>query len=157
VGVALAATGVGSFLFHGPMPAGSQWAHDVTLAWLLVVVPGVGTRWHGWVRLPGLTLLGVFFALAPGLADPVVVILTAISVVTLLKRDRSLATVGPLTLLVLTAGLGRLGATGWPLCDPDSLLQPHAVWHLGSAAAVTWWALAAPGPRRTAEQPVAGS
>ena len=146
VGVALMATGIGSFLFHGPMPAGSQWAHDVTLAWILVAVPGVGTRWHEWVKLPGLILLGAFFALASGFAEPVFVILTAISIVVLLKRDRSLATYGPLTLLVFTAGLGRLGATGWPLCDPDSLLQPHAVWHLGSAAAVMWWALAAPEP-----------
>lgn len=146
VGVALVATGIGSFLFHGPMPAGSQWAHDVSLAWLLVVVPGVGTRWHEWVKLPGLIFLATFFALASGFADPVIVILTVISTVALLKRDRSLATYGPLTLLVLIAGLGRLGATGWPLCDPGSLLQPHAVWHVGSAAAVMWWALGAPGP-----------
>jgi hypothetical protein len=148
VGVAVVATGFGSFLFHGPMPAGSQWVHDVTLAWLLVVVPGVGTRWDGWVKLPGLILLGAVFALASGLADPFTVSLTAISVVVLLKRDRSLATYGPLTLLVLSAGLGRLGATGWPLCDPDSLLQPHGIWHLASAAAVMWWALSAPGPTR---------
>ncbi|HLF43892.1 MAG TPA: hypothetical protein VJA46_10265, partial [Acidimicrobiia bacterium] len=38
VGIALIATGIGSFLFHGPMPGGSEWAHDVTLAWLLLVV-----------------------------------------------------------------------------------------------------------------------
>jgi len=151
VGIALIATGIGSFLFHGPMPAGSQWAHDATLAWLLVTVPGVGTRWHEWVKLPGLILLGAVFALASRFAEPVIVILTVISIVVLLKRDRSLATYGPLILLVLTAGLGRLGATGWPLCDPGSLLQPHAVWHVGSAAAVTWWALAAPGP--TQKQP----
>jgi hypothetical protein len=36
-----------------------------------------------------------------------------------------------------------LGRTASPVCDPDSLLQPHAVWHLLAAAALACWALAA--------------
>lgn len=148
VGVAVAATGIGSFLFHGPMPEGGQLAHDVSLAWLLATVPAVGTRTERWIVLPGLVVIGVFLAVAPSLADPLFIGLTALALVVLVSRDCSFATVGPLALLVTSSIVGRLGATGWPLCDPDSIFQPHGLWHLGAAVAVTWWALAAPAPPR---------
>jgi hypothetical protein len=35
-----------------------------------------------------------------------------------------------------------LGHTGSPACDPDSLLQGHAAWHLLAAAALACWAVA---------------
>ena len=38
------------------------------------------------------------------------------------------------------------GRTASPGCDPNSLLQPHAAWHLLSAAALATWAVAALGP-----------
>jgi hypothetical protein len=38
-----------------------------------------------------------------------------------------------------------LGRTGGPLCDPDSLVQGHAAWHLLTAAALACWAAAALG------------
>jgi hypothetical protein len=142
IGVALIATGVGSFLFHGPMPRGNEWAHDVTLAWLLVSVGGVGTRWERLAGIPALVALGVVFAVAPAAADPIAVVLAVVTTVSLLRRDRSARTVGPLTLLGVVAVLGRLGATGGPLCDAGSLLQTHALWHVGAAVAVSWWALA---------------
>lgn len=104
VAAALVATGVGSFLFHGPMPPYAQLAHDVTL-WFLVAVVAISIiaeyrSTHEWRPLLG-----------PGL------------------------------LLAVVAIIGRLGATGNPLCDPGSPWQPHGLWHLGSAVAVTWWAL----------------
>jgi len=34
-----------------------------------------------------------------------------------------------------------LGRTGGPLCRPDSLLQPHALWHLLTAVAMAAWAV----------------
>jgi hypothetical protein len=140
VGVALAATGIGSFLFHGPMPSGSEWAHDVTLAWLLAVVAGGGTRWERPSRIPALVALGVLFALAPATGDPVAVGLTFVALISLPLRDRSAATLAPLALLAAVAVYGRAGATGGPLCEPDSLLQPHGIWHLGASIAVGWWA-----------------
>ena len=82
-------------------------------------------------------------ALVPVIADPFAGVMTVVAVMSILLRDRSAATVGPLLLLASVAVFGRLGATGGPLCNPDSLLQPHAVWHLGSALAVTWWAMGA--------------
>ena len=144
IGAGLVATGVGSFLFHGPMPTGSQWAHDVTLAWLVLLVAGLGRSWEPYTRLPGLAVLGVFLAVVPQAADPIAVALTVVAVVLILTDDQSMATVGPMALLGTTAIIGRLGATDWPLCDPESLLQTHALWHVGAAVAVAWWALGRP-------------
>jgi hypothetical protein len=141
VGIALIATGIGSFLFHGPMPAGSEWVHDVTLAWLILVIAGIGESWEKWSRLRGLAVVAALFGLVPVVADPVAAALTAFAVVLILRRDRSVATVGPLVLIGVVAIIGRLGATGNPLCDPDSLLQPHGLWHIGAAVGVVWWAL----------------
>jgi len=143
VGIASVATGVGSFLFHGPMPAHSEWVHDLTLAWLLLVVASHGRSWERRALIPGLVILAAVIAV-PGGGDPVGVVLAGFAIVLLLMTDRSMATIGPLALLGVVAVIGRLGATGGPLCDPTSLWQPHALWHLGAAAAVTWWALRTP-------------
>jgi hypothetical protein len=46
-----------------------------------------------------------------------------------------------------------LRRTGGLLCRPDSLLQPHALWHLLTATAMAAWAfdrIAHPTPTRTA-------
>ncbi len=143
VGIAVMATGIGSLLFHGPMPDGAEWAHDVTLAWLLLVVAGTGTRWEKTTHVPGLLVLGGLFALLPAIADPVAVVITVIAVVVRIRLDRSSHTWGALSLLAASAIVGRLGATGWPLCDPSSILQTHGLWHLTAAAAVVWWATGA--------------
>jgi hypothetical protein len=141
LGIAAVAAGIGSFLFHGPMPPGSDWAHDVTLAWLIVVVGGWATGVERLSRLPALVALGACFALWPEAADPVTVVLATVTVATILWRDRSRATLAPLLLLLAVAALGRLGSTTGPWCDPRSWLQLHAVWHIGAAAAVAWWGL----------------
>lgn len=146
IGLAIFATGIGSFLFHGPMPRGSQWAHDVTLVWLIALIAGWGRPWERWTRLPGLAVLGVVFAGAPILADPLAVALTAAALGLVLIPDRSIHNLGPIAVLGLAAIVGRLGATGGPLCDPDSLFQPHALWHIAAAGAVAWWALGRPLP-----------
>lgn len=141
IGLGLLATGIGSFLFHGPMPPGNEWAHDVSLAWLIIIVAGMGARWERLTHVPALLALGALFALFPALADPVAFSLTALALSSILRRDLSATSLAPLLLLAVAAIFGRLGATGAPLCDPGSILQPHAVWHLGSAIAVTWWAM----------------
>jgi hypothetical protein len=149
VGIGLAATGVGSFLFHGPMPPGSEWAHDVTLAWLIAIVAGIGSRWERYSRFPALVVLAIAFAMVPVIADPVAVVMTALALLTVLRHDRSRPVLAPLLVLAVVAGYGRLGATGAPLCDPESILQPHGVWHIGSALAVAWWAIAYSGRSTT--------
>lgn len=144
VGIAIFATGVGSFLFHGSMAPGAEWIHDTTLVWLILVIAGWGRVWERWTHLPGLVVLGVVFAGVPLVADPVGVALTAAVVGVFLFADRTIATWGPLALLGVAAVVGRLGATGGPLCQPTSFWQPHAFWHLAAAAAVAWWALGRP-------------
>ena len=141
VGLALIATGIGSFLFHGPMPPGSEWAHDVTLAWLIAVIAGLGERWERWTSWPALVGIGVLIAIAPVIADPMAVAFTVAAVYFVLRRDHSFRTLAPLALIATTAIVGRLGATGNLLCDPESLLQMHGIWHVGAAVGVTWWAL----------------
>lgn len=153
VGLALSATGFGSFLFHGPMPAGAEWVHDVTLAWLLVVVAGTDTRWERTTRLPSLVALGVLFALFPAVADPAAAAIVVAAVVIRIRVDRTPHTWGALSLLAITAIIGRLGTAGGPLCDPESLIQPHGLWHLGAAASVVWWALAT-GPKEASKSPI---
>jgi hypothetical protein len=144
VGIAMVATGIGSFLFHGPMPGGSEWAHDVSLAWLLLVVAADGSRWEGWSRIPGLAGIAVVFGLFPLAADPISVALTIVALISVLRGDRSAATWAAVSVLAVSGLVGRLGATNWPWCDPDSTVQLHGLWHLGAAAAVTTWALMAP-------------
>lgn len=144
VGIALIATGVGSFLFHGPMPGGSEWAHDVSLSWLLLVVAADRSPWERWSRIPGLLTIGLFFGLFAAAADPVAVALTVVAMISVLRTNRSAGTWAAVVLLAAGGGIGRLGATNWPWCDPDSMLQPHGLWHLAAAAAVTIWALSPP-------------
>lgn len=139
VGVALIATGVGSFVFHGPMPAWGEWAHDVALAWLIATIGGLGTRWERWSRLPALVALAALFAALPIAADPVAVALTVVVGGSILVRRPPAAELMPLGLIAVLAVLGRLGSTGGPLCDPASTWQLHGLWHLGAAVAVTWW------------------
>jgi hypothetical protein len=141
VGVASIATGLGSFLFHGPMPSYSEWVHDATLVWLLLIVVANGRAWERWAQLPGLVIIAAIAAI-PGTADPVGAVLATVATVTLVLSDRSFATLGPIALLIVVAIVGRLGTTGGPLCHPDSVWQPHGLWHIGAAAALTWWALA---------------
>ena len=142
VGIAAIVTGFGSFLFHGPMPPLAEWAHDATLAWLLLVVAGYGRPWESWTRLPGLAAVAVLAAI-PGWGDPLGVVLAGAAVANVFLADRSWSTLGPVLILAIAAGIGRLGATGGPWCDPASPWQPHGLWHVGAAAALSWWALAA--------------
>lgn len=141
VGAGLVATGVGSFLFHGPMTGGSEWAHDVSLAWLVLLIAGLGSRWETWSRLPGLLVLGVVFALSPQSADPIAVGLTLVALAAIVRAEPSAATLALLGGLGLVAALGRLGSTGGPMCDPASPWQWHGFWHVGAALVVAWWSL----------------
>lgn len=141
VGIAVMATGLGSFLFHGPMPEWGEWAHDVTLAWLIAIIGGLGTRWEWWSRLPALAILATLFAALPGAADPVSGTLAVVIAGAILLRRPPIRELLPIGLLGVVAILGRLGATGGILCDPGSLWQWHGLWHVGAAAGVTWWVI----------------
>lgn len=151
VAAALAATGAGSFLFHGPMPPGSQWAHDASLAWLLVSVglsDSTFRRFGGWQAA---AVIGVALAVVPWAADGLAAAAAAGTIGAVLWRRRTRRTLAALGLLGLGAVVGRLSATGGPWCNPDTLLQGHALWHLAAAGAVVLWATERDASRLTAE------
>lgn len=132
---AIALTGVGSFLFHGPMPVWSEWAHDLSLAWVIVLVGLTGTRFEKLGTWPALLGLSLLFGFLPASADPIAVVLTAGAVILVIRQQTP--NVGR-AFVVLTAGaiVGRLSATGGPWCRPGSWLQGHGFWHLAAAAAL---------------------
>ena len=139
LGIALVATGVGSFLFHGPTPIwqrmGPRCQPRLALGWSsLATAPAAGATVTSASARRDRVAVGV----APGVADPLAVAFTAFGVTVLLWRDRSWATLRPLLLLAVVGIYGRLGATGGPFCDASSVWQPHGIWHLGAAAAL-WW------------------
>lgn len=152
VGWALIATGLGSFAFHGPMPDWGEWAHDVTLSWLIVVVGALGTMRESWSRTPAILALALLYALFPAISDPVAVALAVLVGLSIVVRGPTRAEIMPLLVLGGFAALGRLGATGGPLCDPASPFQPHAMWHIGAAISVAWWATAATGEASQAQR-----
>jgi hypothetical protein len=153
-GAVLAAVGIGSIAFHGPMPAGARLLHDLTIAavFALIAARGVGTlrRW-GETKVLGLfagmtTLIGVAMAISPegGIAVAAIVGVAALGLEIYLyrsgRRQRFSSTLvrwlaGIVALLLAGALINVLGRTGGPLCDPDSVWQGHAAWHVLTAAA----------------------
>jgi hypothetical protein len=114
--LALAAVGVGSFLYHGPMPAGAEAVHDGTIVALAAV-----TAAAAWRRRP-------------------------------LRRPPALA----VATLAAAVTLNLLSRTGAPLCQPDSLAQGHAAWHVLTAAAAAMWLATWTHPARHGHRWVSG-
>jgi hypothetical protein len=141
IGLLACGTGLGSFLFHGPMPSWGHWAHDVSLAALLL---GLALERRTTVLLTAIGVVGLGFALFPGLARPATGFIAVLTVI-LLVRNRTTPTIRltPAALVLLAGGVvDALSRTGGPLCDPGSILQGHAVWHLSAALALMLWARA---------------
>jgi hypothetical protein len=167
---ALVATGVGSVLYHGPCPPGARWAHDASLAALLVgvlvhdlddlvdpaVPPG---RAHGLAAVA----LGGLLAARPQGANAVAagVGTAAVGAEALLaRRGRRPRWRAAASLLAAGALVNVASRTGAPGCRPDSWWQGHAGWHALTAAAFAVWAVDAGGagraaPIRPAAPPVA--
>lgn len=66
--VALAAVGAGSVLYHGPMPAGAEAAHDGTIAALLAGASLVAWRRRAFPRPPALAVAALAAGVAVNLA-----------------------------------------------------------------------------------------
>lgn len=160
-GLCLAAIGVGSVLFHGPQPAGSQILHDlpILITVLFVLAVDVALLWprirHHWIVFGAAsvaaTALNVVSAEA-GAAATGVAVLAVVGLEVLIYRRRArdiparrqLAIYGTiLAVAAVAAATWLLGRTGSPVCDPDSDVQLHALWHLISASMFgLWWWLA---------------
>lgn len=163
-GLALTSVGVGSIAFHGPQPAGARLVHDLTIAAVFAVVAGRGARvllgrseQVGLLIAAGLTAIaGVVMAARPDAGPPVNAVLagSAVAMETRLhwtgRRPRRARLLGVAAGALVAGGVvNALGRTGGPWCDPTSLFQGHAMWHLLTAAALGLYGLAAFGdPRR---------
>jgi hypothetical protein len=171
-GVALAGVGIGSILFHGPMPPGARLVHDLTIAsvFVLIAARAVGTlrQWNTGSVIglfaAATAAIGVVMAVSPnaGIALSAIVGVSALGLEAHLygtgRREpfsSGFATWLAAILALLLAGLliNVLGRTGGPLCDPDSLMQGHAAWHILTAAGFGLYgyrAFLAQKPQRTA-------
>lgn len=158
----VAGVGMGSFVQHGPDPAWSDPAHDLPLAGVLcflaadtlAALTGRRRRWWWWVVPTGVLMVPV--VLVPRAGDLAQVVVAGVAGGLLLVRARRepaarVPAAVAVALLAVGGLVGTLSRTGGPLCDPSSLLQGHAVWHLASAAA-----LVALGPLVTPAAPAAG-
>ncbi|HJU52747.1 MAG TPA: hypothetical protein VJ815_10480 [Acidimicrobiia bacterium] len=145
----IAAVGVGSIAFHGPMPPWGEFLHDLTIGWMLVwVILSERRQWRLW----SLVVVGLLM-FTPTIADPVQALLAVVAVV-VVWRSRHPHRLWILALLTIGGAVGRLSRTGWPWCNPDSIWQGHGLWHLAAAAALALWAVP---PRQPSTRGFAGS
>lgn len=160
-GASVAAIGVGSVLFHGPQPAGSQLAHDLPIlltAWFIVVhdvrlVGGWRHRDLSWwaAGATAATAAAVVgngaVALLTGVAVAAIVVLEFVIAHRGLRPRSGSSERRTLVAIVVVAAVAAaawlLGRTDSPLCDPDDVVQMHGLWHLLSATVFgLWWLLA---------------
>jgi hypothetical protein len=160
-GAALASIGVGSVAFHGPVPPGAQLMHDVTIAAALGVIAARGAgALRGWTprqvliaSAAAIIAIGAVMAVAPAAGQVLAGVVGAGAVgseVLLYRTGRRhlpsrvagtlAATVG---ILGVAAVVNVLGRTGGPLCDPESVVQGHAVWHVLTAGSFMLYGYAA--------------
>ena len=145
-GLLLSATGIGSFLFHGPQPDTAHFLHDLTLVaalWFLVVVNtaeafSANRQTAAAAFLRGVAVLALGLLISPGISNAlvgiVIILLIASNVVTWTHT-------GPIRLwhamaigvLIAAVALNLAGRTDSPWCDPSTLLQAHAGWHVLAA------------------------
>lgn len=165
--IGLVAAGLGSMDYHGPALGPEPLLHDAGLALALIAAVSIDLSQLGvWPRLRtpvlvaltvgAIAIIAVVPTISPALAAVAAVglIITEITV-----YRRGLRTLRP----ALFAGCAALGLgavifaasrTGGPLCDPESLLQGHAVWHLLTASALGLWLVTAlPDNVRGGEEP----
>ena len=155
----VAANGVGGALFHGPAWTGSAWIHDMALAGTLLFIllyDVQALRPMTMVQLVGaggvlLAIVGMTLAGVPQAANLINAVFVALVLGTELvaarprygyRRARQAYAVLVASLAVGVAA-NLLSRTGGPLCDHDSLLQGHALWHVCMAIALGAWAVAA--------------
>lgn len=159
-GTILILTGIGSYLFHGPQPPVSQFLHDITFlaALFLIVVAHIATG-LSWSRpalwgvfAAAMLVVSVILVVYPQATNTLMVAAVAGVVLAHLVMRR----VGPASLqLLLSAILAMalgvtffvLGRAGGPICDPGSVFQGHAMWHILSAVGIGAYFVATSPPR----------
>lgn len=163
--VLVAGIGVGSFVQHGPDPAYADLVHDLpllaTLAFVAADSLAALTRrrrvWWWWT-VPTLALVPLILA-APRAGDLAQVAVAVVAVALTVLRARAYPAqrrpIGWAVALLAGGGLiSTLSRAGGPLCDPQSLWQGHAAWHVLAAAALM---ILAPVVESDAVPPTTGS
>jgi hypothetical protein len=165
--VMVVGVGVGSVAFHGPMPAWGRFAHDLSIAAVLAFVIGYDVALARGADVGrGLVIFGALtgacaavLAAWPDADNGLDVLLVAGAVAAEMAATRSpagraagdfrfwIVGVGVLT---IGAVLNALGRTDGPLCDADSPIQLHAVWHVMTAFVLWLYGVGALGPREQA-------
>jgi hypothetical protein len=146
----VAAVGVGSWVQHGPHPPWQAYAHDLPLAAVLAFVAVdaaadlAGRRRSAlWWLVPTAAMVPVVAA-GPAASRLAQGGLAVLAVGLNLVRARARPALRPVLISALVIlGAGALAGSltdRTELCQPASLLQGHAVWHV--LAAVALWRLA---------------
>jgi Ceramidase len=161
--------GVGSAAFHGPMPEWGRFAHDLSIAAVLAFIIGSGVASaRGAPVSTGLSIFGglvgacaIVLAVSPDASNALDAVLVVGAVGAELAAARSPAgrdvgygrlwIVGAAALAV-GAVLNALGRTDAPLCDPDSPVQLHALWHVVTAFVLWLYGSTVLGPREQARR-----
>jgi hypothetical protein len=129
----LAATGVGSFAYHGVGGAPSRWLHDLSLYALLGTVACEETR-HRWTTRSSVTAPAAGGHDRHGGGGP----RSSTRRVGPAEADRSRSVVAAGLVVAPLAYL--LGRTASPACRPTSAWQWHGVWHVAAAVTAAAWA-----------------
>lgn len=154
-GVLVVFLGPASMFFHASITRWGNWID--TFSMILYASFGLlyalqrSFKWAGYV-LPAIYLgltspLGIYSWLVPGTGTPLFTVLLIMWILTELVilwlkpgglRRRWQPFALALATFVLALVVWSLSQTAAPLCDPNSLLQGHAIWHLLCAVA-TWF------------------
>ena len=163
-GVLVAANALGSFVYHGPAFAWGHWAHDVPAVGvpLFVATHDLGLV-RGWpvqrrllVFAALLSVVGVLLLVVPDATFVLAFVLIAAAGLGELSAFRAgyrprpsdgwsawmMAWIFVVLSLSLAVGAFLLGRTASALCNPASVFQYHAVWHVLSAISAAAFAYA---------------
>ena len=165
------ATAAGSVAFHGPHPSWGQWAHDtpiaagLMLATVVDVAAFTGRRRRELVAwLAGSAAIGLLLWFVPDAQRVVFGLLGvgfgSLELVAMRRRMRPWPGDHDFGLWVLVIASSMVGVIAFFLgriagfCDPRSLMQLHAVWHVLQAVAIGAYvhvAVERPAARRAAQ------
>lgn len=146
-GLLVALVGVGSVVQHGPHPPWQAYAHDLPLVGVLAFVAVdaaadlTGRRLSAWWWLVPTAAAVPAVAAGPTTSMALQALLGVAAVgLSLLRAWRRPARRGRVVVAGVVLGLGALAGNlgDGPWCEPDSLWQGHAVWHVLAATAL-WW------------------
>lgn len=146
VGWSTIAAGIGSIAFHGPGGPASRLTHDAAVISLLssIGLADISRRADLDVRWPVASIVPIVSVAVArsrlnGAAQAIAGAAAVIGEVARVRAKGRWATVGDRAIApaaVVGATTHLLGRTGGPLCRPESMLQPHALWHVTTAATV---------------------